>query len=607
MTKECPTILRTLVIGDDPKLIAQISCLVAKRGAYLPVLEGPRMLRSDADAEVIRRNNVAARLQPSRIILAGLDDRTCDQFAGCFPASKTQRISSATELREAGTATLRLKEQPLVWGRDNPGLGMLAALRAKRAIAFTDEPSPKVALSVRSHHLVVCEAGDDLAQVIAANYAFALGAEFHVVPKLSDEHADSILAQLYGLYDRTDRSPSEVLEGIRQTLRSHVGCIPLTGVMALTFVTNKVPWGFGYPEVPTTHLFAYPDLGTCIANGLVAEQSGAPGMRVALLIDPGAVDAAEIQAAVKSLRVRSVFIRGFRGPGATVYEVSRALELYPYDLLLVSTHCGDASGWRWTYEYVDSEGYQRTLVVDLAISVAVVPGSEKLEVMQFTRFVSLDGVDWDDPEQKKSLYVGTAIRDYIDRTREPKRLEPARRELIERVVGSSALKMFDGNYIAVPRAIAGYGTPIVLNNACASWHRLAETFVFGNARVYVGTLFSVSDVEAEEVVTRLMERHFGKPLAVALWHAQNEVYGEGARRPYMMVGVHCQRLRATAAHAPALIYKQLIQTRDRLVRDQDGTDPREEDKHRATTDYVRYLEREAQGVRKRWLTPRRKS
>ena len=87
------------------------------------------------------------------------------------------------------------------------------------------------------------------------------------------------------------------------------------------------------------------------------------------------------------------------------------IELYPHDLLLISTHCGDAEGWRWTYEFVDREGHHRTLVVDLAISIAVVPGSEKLDVMQYTRPVSLDGVDWNDPEKKKRLYVGTAILD----------------------------------------------------------------------------------------------------------------------------------------------------------------------------------------------------
>ena len=91
-------------------------------------------------------------------------------------------------------------------------------------------------------------------------------------------------------------------------------------------------------------------------------------------------------------------------------------------------------------------------------------------------------------------------------------MTPIKKESIGRVVWSSALRMFDGNFIAVPRSLAGYGSPIVLNNACASWHRLAETFMFGNARAYIGTLVGLTDTEAQEVATRLLDRHFGKRL-----------------------------------------------------------------------------------------------
>lgn len=562
------------------------------------------MTRPDADGEIVRRNNVAARLQPTRIVLAGLSAEACDQFVGRFPAKKTLKISSLGELIAAGVVNAVAKNQTFTWGRNNIGVGLLLALRAKKLITFTDDSTPQSVVASQSGHLVVCEQGDQLAQVIAANYAFSLGAGFCLIPEMSEEETDVILDQLYGLYDHHEESPTDVLQAVRQSLRSHAANVSLAGIRSITFVTQKLPWGFAFPEVPTTHLFAYPDLGTCIASGLQAEQRGSPGIRVAMLIDPGEVNAGEIDAAVDALRSRSVFIRGVCSRAATVYEVTRAVELYPYDLLLVSTHCGDASGWRWTYEYTDSEGRDRTLVIDVAISVSVVPGSEKLDVMQFTRFVSLDGVDWNDSEKKKSLYVGTAINDYIERTRDPERLQPVKKELINRVVGSAALKMSDGNFIAVPRSLANYGCPIVLNNACASWHRLAGNFVFGNARAYVGTLFSVSDVEAQEVMTKLMAKYFGRPLAIALWHAQNDVYGDSPRRPYIIVGTHMQRLRATSSDAPVDIYKQLVTARDRWRRDLEKTGPSEEQRHLTARDYASYLDKEAKGVYKRWIAPR---
>jgi hypothetical protein len=196
------------------------------------------------------------------------------------------------------------------------------------------------------------------------------------------------------------------------------------------------------------------------------------------------------------------------------------IELFPYDLLIIATHCGDVSGYRWTYEFIDSENIPRKLVVDIALGVGVARDDNNLlHVTQFIRFVSLDGVPWNDREQKAKLYVGTAMNDFMERTRDtdnPK-LEPTIKDTVPRVVGSAAMRMYDNNFIALPRSLASDSTPIVINNACVSWHRLASNFMFGGARAYVGTLFPISTTEAEEVLLRTLRKHYGKMLPHALW------------------------------------------------------------------------------------------
>ena len=67
--------------------------------------------------------------------------------------------------------------------------------------------------------------------------------------------------------------------------------------------------------------------------------------------------------------------------------------------------------------------------------------------------------------------------------------------------------------------------------------------MFCNARAYVGTLFPVTDAEAEEVVIKLLERHYDKPIAHALWASQREVYDDDIRRPYVVTGIYPQSLR----------------------------------------------------------------
>jgi len=135
-----------------------------------------------------------------------------------------------------------------------------------------------------------------------------------------------------------------------------------------------------------------------------------------------------------------------------------------------------------------------------------------LKVTQFMRFVSLDGVDWNDPYKTEKLYVGRAILDFMELTKDASNpvMKPVKRDTVPRVVGSAALSMHDQNLIVLPKPLADEGTPIIINNACTSWHRLAKNFTFGNARAYIGTLFPVTPSEAQEVVIELLDKHFGK-------------------------------------------------------------------------------------------------
>jgi hypothetical protein len=598
MSSDCPLMHRALVIGDDAQLLAKIASVLARKNCYLPVLDGPRLKRPDADAEVIRRNNAAAHVAPSAIFFAGLANTTCNKFKSHFPADRCFRVSNVSELRQAPHGLAMRSRKILTWGKDRIGLGLLNALRTKREIEFTSANSPERGMiSSGSGHLVVCEEGDELAQVIAANYAYAIGAGLCLVPFVPEEDAERIRETFYGLYDDRENSPTHLLEQLRVELRQRAAAILEKRHRMITFISKELPWGFAFSEVPSSHLFIYPDLGISLINGIAAEQPNAPGIRVAAVIDPGAVDAPEVEFAAKSLAERAVLVRGYRGSNATVSEISRMIELLPYDFLLIATHCDDASGWRLTYEFVDSEGIERRLVIDVAIGVSHVPGREKLEVMQFTKFVSLDGVSWDDPEKKNKLYVGNAIKDYLARDKENGQLEPVKREQISRVRWSAALKMYDNNLILAPRPLADNGCPIVLNNACASWHRLAGTFAFCNARAYIGTLFSVSNTEAQDVAVNLLDRHFGKPLALALWHAQNDVYQDSIRRPYLLVGTHFQRLRTTVQQdIPKYLLRRLALSEQYWLKRSDRSDPLDVSDVLTVGDYVRFLNGEIEGL-----------
>ncbi len=62
------------------------------------------------------------------------------------------------------------------------------------------------------------------------------------------------------------------------------------------------------------------------------------------------------------------------------------------------------------------------------------------------------------------------------------------------------------------------------------------------ARAYLGTLFPITNIEAQEIGTRLFDNLLGIDLPVALWKAQNSVYGHQGRRPYAMIGLPFTRI-----------------------------------------------------------------
>lgn len=389
---QCPLLHKALIIGNDPYLIAQVSAVLSIKNRYLPVIDGPRLSRNDSEAEVTRRKNAAARQKPNAIFLVGLEAAALGKLKARFPKNKQFPVTTIEDVKN-GAHGLQLRTSGcLVWGKDKVGLGLLTALREKKEIQFDDvQTSPSFVAFPESDLLVVCEEGNVLSQVIAANYAYSIGAGLCLIPEINEDDSERILESFYSVYETREMSVSVSLDELRDEIKVIGRNIPSKQYKVITFISKPFPWGFAYNEFPSSHLFIYPDLGISLINNLSAEQPDSRGMGIAAVIDPQDFDAPEVEVIAKLLADRHMMVRGFRGPNANVNDVSKMLELLPYDFLLITTHCGDSKGWRWTYKYLDSENITRNLVVDVAIGVGKRPGEEKLEVKQYIKFISLDG------------------------------------------------------------------------------------------------------------------------------------------------------------------------------------------------------------------------
>ncbi|MES2537247.1 MAG: hypothetical protein V4632_15390, partial [Pseudomonadota bacterium] len=585
------------LIGDNPYFLAELSAMLAVKGTYLAVVDGPRLQRPDADAELTRRNNAFARVKTKKIVMADLSVDTIDRFAKYFPRKFIYPVNNLTEL-DPGQLAVKVRDgKPIRWGNKNIGIGLLKALNAKTPIQFVDAQNEEKYIPPIDGHLVVCEEGDEHAQVVAANYAYSIGAGLFLIPEVDKEEAEGICEEFYSAYEQKDESFDSLLQRLEAKIKALAGDIPMAGLRGITFISKGIPWGYAIREVPSSHLFGYPDLGIAIINGVASEQPDSEKMRIGVVVDPQMVgDTSEVVPIAKSLAQRGYLVRGYRGDRAKMDIVNRMMEHYPYDFLLIATHCGDASGYRETYQFKDSEGKDRELVLDTALATSFVFENDKVEVRIFQTPVSLDGVDWKNKPALKKI-IGSAMTDFYEHHKDYK---PVSREKVARVPLSAGMQMYDGNIILAGQNLAGDRAPIILNNACVSWHQLAMRCVFADARVYIGTITPVIGPEAEGIADKVINKHFGKHLSVALWHAQNEVYGAAARRrPYVMVGVHYQRL--TSGYGSNVVYlnKKLKMSHQYWKKKLNEALANEEDRKANLANTVKFLEFELLGLNQR--------
>ena len=529
-----PTFQDCALVTDDPLLAAQISALFTRQGRYLPVIDGPRLGREDAENETIRRRNALVLAGVKQVLLGGLPDDAAAAMAVGWP--RCAHHDAYADLRAIVGGRSR-SSGALHWGRDNLGVGLYQARLASRELVIDLDESPEISLVARGHHLlVVCERGDALAEVIASNIAYASNASFATITELAKEVHDQWIEDIYNLGEGGEVSAR--FNTIVDRAREHFGALDLTGYQSILFVTAGFPWGVIAPHSAVTHMYRYPDFGRATIEGIWASQGRRRSTRTALLVDPGAVESAEMADVAQGLYERGALVRSLKGAEATPMRVQFLMDLVPYDVIVISSHSGDAQGHRLTYEFPDLEGKLRRLVVDRALSLSQDRVEDKVRVMEYYRFHSLDGVRWSDKAGKEALPVGSAMLAW----RELGGLEGRNEYLVAseevgRVPGSMGIQMHGGIMLFASHALAAGSAPLFFNNSCWSWHELSMRATFAGARGYVGSLYPILDPEAQEVARALFAAEYDVELPLALLRAQQHVYGSESRRPYVMVGL----------------------------------------------------------------------
>ena len=554
-----PKVSKNVCITDDIDLAIKFSQLFNQKNYYLPIIESPRITRPDASNEAIKINNSIAQVQPHRIIFGNLNEEEKNLFQKRFPEKIVQIIKSPNELEKMpGNRNSRYNKK-IKWGLKNLGIGLLIAIQQQKILELDENiTETDNYFEGSSGLLIVAEDRKDITSIIIANYAYAFDASLLFIDDISKNTMENINDKFFKIYDPGINTEYE-LKKIKADILKLLPIINTSLYYCITFFTKGIPFGYAFPQLPCTHIFNYPFLGINLCNYITIEQNNNSEIKVGLLIDPGDFKESEAELFVKTLQSKKIYTRQLVNKEATVNNAHLFLAAYPVDIILISSHANEVNGWRKTYKYKDTENIERELVVDVAIGFGWDPIVEKFDLTEFTRFVSLDGIDWTDEETKDKHYVGRAIIDFVELKKDDKHIQFETHSIkIENVHSAMAYKMSDGVFLPTLQGFFAGIAPIFISNACSSWRKVSFDVMVAGGRSYVGPIRDIMNYEAIDFTKILFTKHLQRPICFGVWRAQKELYSDEIRRPYLFAGTHFAKFKFSKSSSIEYLEKTLV-------------------------------------------------
>lgn len=325
---------------------------------------------------------------------------------------------------------------------------------------------------------------NDISKVIAQNLAIYSNALLVELTKVTREETDIIKDKFAGWMNS---SHSELRDNLKNEILSYIASkIDVNYFQnkeCVTFITRGIPYGF-YPfDFPTTHIWIHRSVGLQIVRGIIKSTNSYLHAVASYICDPSSINISETDELFNLYKSRNYTVRLSIGKNATVRNVSNSSTYMPFDFIYYSTHCGNVEGMRVEDTFKTKDGKIHKLRYDEVLSIAPEPNSDMVKLDKFMRFISIDGIRWDDHKGKKKINVGDLLNRYYEceygSKSENKNII---REVITDVTsvkGCHVLKMYRSNYIPHFHQVGGHRHPIVFNNACSTWHELAIQYAIG--------------------------------------------------------------------------------------------------------------------------------
>jgi hypothetical protein len=513
-------------------------------GRYFPLFEFPSI---DVDTkpnsvEAIRSrvrrtliNNSIARLQPDRIVLAGLNPVQSAMFA-YLPSQRVLTIETEDELGAALAFLSPVHEGFLRCATSDLPYGLVQAARSNKRLV-RDPSSPRLIHNTHSdaRGIVVAERRNDLSDIVAANYAIAIAADFELVESFDHRASDRINRLLVEWGDTCSASARSELQNL---VRARVGSIDFRRYEYATFFTRGLPYGFVLENmIPTSHVLSGVHDDHFIFNNILLERSKNV-FGSAIVFSPGAFDHEETKDVIRQLELNHYNVRELTGGDATPGNLDTYASHYPYDVLHICSHGGETDGYHCVREFNDRHGVPHKAEFDEVVAfIPVLTDRDKVAVTIKAFPRRLDGFEWRSAELEAQHFPTYVFEDLWAAVSDDT-VRPVRTLANEAIAGSCCVVCTNGIHQGTFERLASDHFPFVFNNTCLSWHEIAASFIDAGCRGYIGTLWSIGNDSAREAARLFYERCWSEPIIVAFSDMSKAIQAPADKDIYFFWGLH---------------------------------------------------------------------
>lgn len=573
MEFQIPSIASKFVCIVDhkcPQLAAVISSYIALPGEYPLIFEFPtvttayyerteeeidehQLSLSRAEAFATLMNNILVRVSPvENLIIAGLSEDQIS-YLDFLRHFNIIRINDITEVDFAlspfiaGKGTIKCREDEFL-------LGLNAALRSNSILQFDSAAGDIPMVGVNTGGLVIIEKEPYVSTVLGVNYAHSIGADVILVDNCKEEDRQFVLDE----FSKLGSGDPLAGDNIKQFLQPRIEGIVFSNFKFVTFFTTGLPYSFAIGNIiPSTYVHLHMDPDFFIVNNILFH--GKTKFGGAVVFSPGFFEDEETQSVKQKLTDANYFVKELLGKNADVFNFSKNIQHFPYDVFHICTHGGEVEGHTVEEEFTDRDGNRHTVIYESLLSFfpSLRPGL--LTVQHMTYFKFFDGMVWRSPElEAKEIphYVFADMQNYM---KDSKAVDKKIGEK-KKVSNSAGIQCSDMVYLPMLQTIASHTAPFIFNNACWSWLNVAERFLGASTRSYIGTFWNVQNHIAVAFAKQFYELAFTNSIMESVHRSQTLTKGSDLENIYMVWGLHFSKLSKAKniAGSRELVYDELM-------------------------------------------------